>query len=425
MSIVGNPSCLLIEKNMQSNTDYHIFTLSNGLRCVHWRLDGEVSYCGVAVNAGSRDEPTGKEGLAHFVEHTLFKGTSHRRAVHISNRMESVGGELNAFTGKEETMLYTNAPTGNLERSCDLLADIIGYSNFPGDELDKEREVVIEEINSYLDSPSDLVFDNFEDAIFAGSRLGHNILGDQHSVEGLHRADCRDFIDKFYVPSNMALYIADPSAHDKVEKIITRYFSFMHHAPAEADIRHQPAVAFPFNDIREQDGHQANTIVGTRTFGRRDERRYALMLLNNYLGGPSMNSRLNQELREKRGYVYSADSSLALFSDCGLLEIYFACDPDRVNQCRRIAMHELEKLASTTLTDTAFERMRRQFVGQLQVSTDNRENRAMQLAKSLLYYGAIHDIDHTRRHIMNLTAADIRREAESLLASKFSTLTLR
>lgn len=406
------------------NNDYHIFTLANGLRCVHWRIEGQVSYCGLAVNAGSRDEEPGKEGLAHFVEHTLFKGTEHRKSWHISNRMESIGGELNAFTGKEETVLYTNAPAGHLDRAFDLLADIVAYSNFPGADLDREKEVVVEEINSYLDSPADLVFDDFEDAIFAGSRLGHNILGDQHSVEALHRKDCRDFIDTFYIPSNMALYCADPSSPDKVEALVNRCFGGLHHTgPVPGRTRPQQVLPFDMDD--NQDGHQANTITGTRTFGRSDDRRHALMLLNNYLGGPCMNSRLNQELREKRGYVYSADSSVALFSDCGVMEIYFACDPERTAQCRRLALREVEKLAENRMGDSAFERMRQQYAGQLQVSTDHRENRAMQLAKSLLYYGEIHDIDYTRERIMALRPEDIRTEAEALLASRFSTLTLR
>lgn len=409
---------------MKQNNEYHIFTLSNGLRCVHWRLEGAVSYCGLAINAGSRDEQPGKEGLAHFVEHTLFKGTEHRRSVHISNRMESVGGELNAFTGKEETVLYTNAPTGHLERAFELLADIVAYANFPGAELDKEKEVVIEEINSYLDSPADLVFDDFEDAIFKGSRLGHNILGDEKSVERLHRTDCRDFIDTFYIPSNMAFYCADPSDPAKVQRLANRYFGSLHHQnPVPARTRPEPVKPFQIAD--DQNGHQANTIIGTRTFGRNDPRRYALMLLTNYIGGPCMNSRLNQELRDKRGYVYSADASLALFSDCGVMEMYFACDPERTEQCRRLALREIERLAENTLGEVAFERIRRQYAGQLQVSTDHRENRAMQLAKSLLYYNEIDDIEHMRQRIMDLTAQDIRNEAEALIAIPFSSLTLR
>lgn len=409
---------------MQHNNEYHIFTLPNGLKCVHWRLEGQVSYCGVAVNAGSRDEPEGKDGLAHFVEHTLFKGTEHRRAVHISNRMESVGGELNAFTGKEETLLYTNAPTGHLERAFELLADIVAYSNFPGAELDREREVVIEEINSYLDSPADLVFDDFEDALFQGSRLGHNILGDELSVNGLHREDCRDFIDTFYIPQNMTLYCADPSEPDRVEALVSKYFSRLHYCGPVPE-RRVPVINAPFDDADDQDGHQANTILGTRVFGRDDPRRYALMLLNNYLGGPCMNSRLNQELREKRGYVYSADSSIALFSDCGVMEIYFACDPDRTDQCIRLAMREIEKLAENTMSAAAFDRVKAQYAGQLQVSTDHRENRAMQLAKSLLYYGDIRDIEFTRERIMALGPEDMRSQAEMLLSTRFSTLTLR
>lgn len=410
--------------NFITPENYNIFTLSNGLRCVHWHTDGRVSYCGLVVNAGSRDDPEGKEGLAHFVEHTLFKGTTHRRAWHISNRMESVGGELNAFTGKEETVLFTNAPTGYLTRSFDLLADIIAYADFPGSELDREKEVVIEEINSYLDSPSDSVFDDFEDALFAGSSLGHNILGNENCVNAMHRQDCRDFIDTFYVPANMALYCTDPSAPDKVEALVEKYFGKLHHSKPQSK-RRVPPVTPPFDTEDNQDAHQANTIVGTRIFGRRDPRRFALQLLTNYIGGPCMNSRLNLELREKRGFVYSADSSTALFSDCGVMEMYFACDPGHTKQCRRLALREIEKVADAAMPASAFERIRRQYAGQLQVSSDHRENRAMQLAKSLLYYNEIHDIDYTRQRIMELKAEDLRQMAQLLLNSQFSTLTLR
>lgn len=409
---------------MHQNNAYHIFTLPNGLKCVHWQIEGQVSYCGIAVNAGSRDEPAGKDGLAHFVEHTLFKGTEHHRSSYISNRMESIGGELNAFTGKEETLLYTNAPTGYLSRSFDLLSDIVAYSNFPGDELDREREVVIEEINSYLDSPADLVFDDFENNIFSGSRLGHNILGDEESVAKLHREDCRRFIDTFYTPGNMALYCADPLEPAKVEALVNKYFSGLHYA-TEPSERVSPAEVAPFNNVDDQDGHQANTITGRRVCSLHSDDRFALKLLNNYLGGPSMNSRLNQELREKRGFVYSADSSLALFSDCGVMEIYFACDPDRVDQCRKLAMRELDKLAQNTMNAATFDRVKRQLAGQLQVYSDHRENCAMQLCKSLLYYNEIHDIEYSRRRIMDLQPEDLRRQAEKLLATPFSTLTLR
>ncbi len=403
--------------------DYHIFTLSNGLRCVHWRTDSYVSYCGIVINAGSRDEGL-DEGLAHFVEHTLFKGTLHRRAWHISNRMESVGGELNAYTTKEETMVYTNAPVGYLDRSMDLLADIVGYSNFPGTEIEREKEVVIEEINSYLDSPSDSVYDKFEDLIYAGSGLGHNILGTPESVKLLTAEKCRGFIEKFYVPGNVTFYCADPSEHAKVERLANRYFGFLKFDMPDRE-RHVPPMVEPFDTVIDKDGHQAHTIMGMRTYTRTDPRRYSLLLLNNYLGGPCMNSRLNQELREKRGMVYTVDSSVALMCDSGLMQIYFGADPDNVERGKRLVRKELERLAESAIKPRLFSQVKQQYAGQLSVSSDHKESQAMALGKSLLYYGEIHDIAYTRDRIMALTAEELRATAEELLRGGISTLTLK
>ncbi len=404
--------------------DFHIFTLPNGLRCVHWRTDSYVSYCGMVINAGSRDEGDDEQGLAHFVEHTLFKGTRRRRAWHISNRMECVGGELNAYTTKEETMVYTNAPAGYLERSMDLLADIIGYSNFPLAEIEREKEVVIEEINSYLDSPSDSVYDQFEDMIFAGSGLGHNILGTPESVRSLTPDSCRGFIERYYVPKNMSFYCADPSDHKKVERLCLKYFGFLKYEMPD-HIRAVPPMVERFDTTINKDGHQAHTIVGMRTFTRNDPRRHALLLLNNYLGGPCMNSRLNQEMREKRGMVYTVDSSVALMCNSGLMQIYFGADPDSVERGKKLIRRELERLAEAPIKPRLFQQVKQQYAGQLSVSSDHKESQAMAMGKSLLYYGEIHDIAFTRRRIMELTAEELRAVAETLLQSGPCCLTLR
>lgn len=402
---------------------YTVFTLPNGLRTVCWHTDGLVSYIGVVVNAGSRDESENLYGLAHFVEHTIFKGTSKRKSWQVSNRMEVVGGELNAYTSKEETMVYTNAPAGYEERAVELLADLISSSVFPAGEIDREREVVVEEINSYLDSPSESVYDEFEELAYAGSGLAHNILGDADSVRRLSGPDCRNFIDSYYTPSEMVAYCCSPMSPDRFRILMERYFGGFHFAGVPRK-RTTPPPMFPFELRRDRGNHQANTIIGARVFGRRDPRRFALFLLNNYLGGPCMNSRLNRELREKRGYVYTVDSSVSLMSDTGLLLIYFGSDPSTVGKCRRIVFNELDRLAQSAMPESSFEKIRRQYCGQLLVSSDHRENRAMSLAKSLLYYGAVNDIASTAEAVRAVTPGQFREVAELLTPSGCGSLTL-
>lgn len=403
---------------------YHIFTLPNGLRTVCRQTDSQVAYIGIAVNAGSRDEAEGTHGLAHFVEHTIFKGTSKRRSHQIASRMESVGGELNAYTSKEETVLYTTAPAGYAERAIELLADLVADSQFPKDEIDREREVVIEEIHSYLDSPSEHVYDEFEELIFKGSGLAHNILGTPESVRSLTGSDCRAFLDRWYTPGNMVLYCADPSPAATVERLVSKHLGHLH-MPDTAHERVAPRAVPRFDQVLPGDNHQANTVIGARTFGRNDPRRYALFLLNNYLGGPCMNSRLNQELRDRRGLVYTVDSTVSLLSDTGLMQIYWACDPANTARCRRLAARELDRLVQSTLSETTFERARRQYLGQLTVSTDHRESRAMGMGKSVLYFGEVHDIDYSRAHIMDVTRQQVRDVAEMLHPDLMSCLSLR
>ena len=402
---------------------YDIFTLSNGLRAVCRRCEGLVNYIGIAVNAGSRDEDEAHQGLAHFVEHTIFKGTDRRRSWQISSRMETVGGELNAYTSKEETVVYTNAPAGYEERALELLADLVTSSRFPKEEIDRERDVVVEEINSYLDSPSDSVYDEFEELAYAGSGLSHNILGTPESVRALTGADCREFLDRFYTPGDMVVYCYGPADSDRFRRLVEKYFGGMHY-PTVDHKRTAPPAPVAFDEVRDRGNHQANTIVGARLFGRRDPRRFALFLLNNYLAGPCMNSRLNLELREKRGYVYTVDSSVSLMSDTGLMLIYFGSDPSAVKKCRRLIATELDRLAQSAMSPTTFERIKRQYCGQLLVTSDHRENRAMSLAKSLLYFDTIHDIDTTAEHIRAVTAEEMRQVAELLSPSLCSTLTL-
>ena len=403
---------------------YHIATLRGGLRVVATRLPGDVSYIGLAVRAGSRNEDNEHEGLAHFVEHTLFKGTRHRKSWHISCRMEQVGGELNAYTTKEETMIYTNAPAGHAERAIELIADLVKYSNFPEAEIEKEREVIIEEIQSYKDSPSESVYDEFEELIYKGSSLAHNILGTPESVRRLTSADARSFIDSLYTPEDMVLYVCDPGDPEKNIRLAEKYFGDLDYSTSNRPDAPLPPVE-PFDQVRDHDNHQANTIVGTRLFSRNDPRRHALCLLNNYLGGPCMNSRLNMELRERRGLVYTVESNVSLLSDTGLILFYFGTDPASVNKCIAIIRKELLKVADSSLSERVFARIRDQYLGQMIVGSDHRESRCMSLAKSMLYYNEIHDIHSVTENIRNVTPEQFREMAQLIITNGLNRLTLK
>ena len=407
-----------------NNNKIYYETLPNGLAMVHVATMSQVAWCGLTVNAGSRDEDEGQYGLAHFVEHTIFKGTLHRRSWHILNRMESVGGELNAYTTKEGTMLYSVFPEQHLKRAIDLLADLVQWSVFPQEALDRERDVVLEEAASYRDTPSDAVFDDFEDLLFVGSQLGHNILGVKEDLERLTSEDCMRYLKTLYVPTNMVFFSVGPERPERVFRMVERYFGAMSHSVAERHRSVPPTVA-PFKQVIEIGTHQAHTVVGARVPDRNSPLRYALMLLNNILGGPGMNSLLNVELRERRGYVYSVESTLTLLSDCGWISIYLGCDPDDVRSSMRVIDRITNRLSNELLPERRLDAYKRQYCGQLVVAADSAEFLAMNAGRGLLYRGQVATPDETIARIQAVTPEDIAQAAAYLSAEKLSSLTFK
>ena len=391
---------------------------------VHVTTSTQVAWCGLAVNAGSRDELDGHYGLAHFVEHTIFKGTEHRRAWHILNRMERVGGELNAYTTKEGTMLYSVFPHQHLSRAIDLLADLVQWSVFPQEELDRERDVVLEEAASYRDTPSDAVYDDFEDMLFAGSELGHNILGRKEDLESLTREDCMRYLKCLYVPGNMAFFSVGPEHPERVFRMAEKCFGGMSHAVASRQ-RMVPGVVEPFRRTIQIGTHQAHTIVGARVCDMNHPLRHALMLLNNILGGPGMNSLLNVELRERRGYVYTVESSLTLLSDCGWMEIYLGCDPDDVRSSLHVIERITSRLGQEVLPQRRLDAYKKQYCGQLVVAADSTEFLAVRAGRGLLYHGAVATIDDTISSIMAVTPDEIVQAAAYLKSDRLSSLTFQ
>ena len=395
-------------------TDISYSTLPNGLRTVAiHRPDATVEHCGVAIDAGSRDETPETYGLAHFVEHTIFKGTTHRRAWHILNRMELVGGELNAFTTKEETTVYSTYPAGNTPRALELIADLVAESQFPAAEIDKEREVVADEIDTYLDMPSEAIFDDFDELAFAGSPLAHPILGTRQTLEGLDSATCRRFIDTRYTPGRMVLFYSGALSREKFHSLALRYFGGLDRNDLPSGRQTPPAVA-PFDIVRTIGTHQAHTIMGARIDGLHSPNRYAMNLLTNILGGPGMNSLLNLHLRERKGLVYTIDASLTRLTDCGLFAVYFGCDPKDTRRCADTVARIIAGLAETPLTDRQLRQAKTQYLGQLTVSSVNTEQTALSAAHSTLQRGTATTIEEVSREIMALTPEEIRTAAASL-----------
>jgi predicted Zn-dependent peptidase len=399
-------------------------TLHNGLRMVHVTSNSPVAWCGVAVNAGSRDEIEGQYGLAHFVEHTIFKGTTHRRAWHILNRMETVGGELNAYTTKEGTMLYSVFPSQYMERAVELLADLVENSIFPEKELEKELEVVLEEVASYRDTPSDAVYDDFEDMLFADSPLGHNILGIEDDLHKLTSTDCKHYLQTLYAPQNMVFFAVGNTPSNKVFRLAEKYLGILDRTQQRPE-RTVPVTNTPCRKVVDMGLHQSHTIVGARTPSMYDDRRFALSLLNNMLGGPGMNSLLNVQLREKRGYVYTVESSISTMTDCGMMEIYFGCENDKVKKSLNLIGRTLSELASTRISEYQLEAYKKQYCGQLVVAADNAESTAMNAGKSMLYFNHVSTLNEIIDRIKAVTADDVRDAAQLLTLNNCSILTFK
>ncbi|GHU69159.1 peptidase M16 [Bacteroidia bacterium] len=393
-------------------------TLPNGLRIITQPSDSPVSYCGFAVNAGTRDELAGQFGLAHFVEHTLFKGTRKRKAWHILNRMEVVGGELNAYTTKEETFLYSICLSEDLERAMELLGDLIFNSVFPESEIEKEREVVIDEIHSYEDNPSELIFDEFENLIFRNHAIGHSILGTEESVNTFTSDLCRRFVDDFYSPENMIFFFYGKTPFAKIQSLAEIFFSALRPLKPLKTHRKAPQTLFPIKEKADKTLHQSHVILGNRAYSMHSKQRMGLYLLNNLLGGPGMNSRLNVSLREKNGLVYSVESNMTAYSDTGLFHIYFGCDSDSVDKCLRLIHKELRQLCESGLSATQLHAAQKQLKGQLGVASDHRENIALGMGKSLLHFNKYDPLQEVYRKIDALTSKQLLEIANEIFDEK-------
>lgn len=393
---------------------YNTATLNNGLRIIHLPNTSKIAYCGYQIKAGTRNEKPGDEGLAHFCEHVTFKGTQTHTSTAIINKLESVGGDLNAFTNKEDTVFYSAIPVEHFAKAVDVLSDIVFYSIFPQAEIDKEVEVICDEIESYNDSPAELIYDEFENLVFKGHPLGHNILGSADRVRGFATADAMRFTQQYYRPDNAIFFVYGNIDFKRLVKTLEKLTPKQQQESVVDEALVVANGKLPELTILNHDTHQAHVMIGNRAYSATHPLRIPLYLLNNMLGGPGMNARLNVILRERRGLVYSVESSMVCYGDTGLWSVYFGCDPHDVNRCVRLVKDEFKRLMEKPLPEKTLAAAKRQIKGQLAVACDNNENFAIDFGKSFLHFGDEKDIEKLYQKIDAVTAEQIQQVAKEI-----------
>ena len=402
---------------------YNTHTLPNGLRIIHLPSTSRVVYCGYQIAAGTRDESSGEEGIAHFCEHMTFKGTEKRNALQIINALEGLGGELNAFTNKEDTTFYAAISKEHFTQAVNVLTDIVFHSQYPQQEIDKEVEVICDEIESYNDSPAELIYDEFENILFEGHPLGHNILGKAEQLRTYTTDDALRFVHRYYRPDNAIFFASGDVDFKRLCTLLNRSG-----IPNHPKVPDHPIIPKPLtgkNICRSLGTHQAHVMLGTRTFAADDERRIPLFLLNNILGGPGMNARLNLALRERRGLVYTVESNMTTYSDTGTWAVYFGCDHEDVKRCLRLVQHELDRMAEHPLSERQLAAAKRQLKGQLAIASDNHEQFALDMAKVYLHEHKEHHISQLFQQIDAVTATQMQQIAQEFFTpERLQTLIL-
>ena len=409
--------------------NYNTHTLPNGLRIIHLPSTSRVVYCGYQIAAGTRNESDGEEGIAHFCEHMTFKGTEKRNALQIINALEGLGGELNAFTNKEDTTFYAAISKEHFAQAVNVLTDIVFHSQYPQQEIDKEVEVICDEIESYNDSPAELIYDEFENILFEGHPLGHNILGKAEQLRTYTTENALRFVRRYYRPDNAIFFAYGDIDFKRLCKILNSllfnvYSLELITPPADkSSINYKLSIINKEIITKDLGTHQAHVMLGTRAYDIHHPLRIPLYLLNNILGGPGMNARLNLSLRERNGLVYTVESTMVSYSDTGIWSVYFGCDPHDVNKCLRLVRRELDRVMLKPLSDTQLRNAKRQLKGQIAIACDNHEQFALDFGKSFLHYGWEKDITHLYDSIDKVTAEDIQKVANELFATeKLTTL---
>ena len=397
--------------------DYYIYTLANGIRLIHKPVKSIIAHAGLFINAGSRDEGPNQHGMAHFIEHALFKGTQKRKSYHIISRLEDVGGDLNAYTTKEETCIHASFLKNDSERAIDLIADIAFNSTFPEKEIEKEKEVIIDEINSYKDNPSELIFDDFEEVLFPENSLGRNILGTPEGLKSYSRLDLLRFISENYHTDQIVFCFVGEIEKTRLIKLFHKYFENVPARLRESD-RRQVKLYNPENHIETKNTFQAHCVMGMPVFGFKDNRRITLHLLNNILGGPGMNSRLNMSLRERHGCTYNIESSYTPYTETGAFSVYFGTDKENLEKSIILAHKEFELLKMQKLGDIQLSKAKKQLMGQLAIASESNENQMINMGKSCLVFDKVDSIEEIYSQIELVTASQILEVANIVLFEK-------
>lgn len=397
------------------------YKLPNGIRCIHKKVRSAVVHCSLTVNTGSRDELATEHGMAHLLEHAFFKGTTRRKAHNINSRLENLGGELNAYTTKEETVIHATTLRQDFSRAAELIADIAFNSTFPQKEIEKEKEIIADEINSYKDFPSERIFDDFEDMIFAGSDLGHNILGRKTSLMKYTRDHLERFMARTYNTDQMVFASIGNISEARFMEICNRYF-----APIPASTRGFARGGVgeytPFTKTMHRSNYQAHCVMGNRAYSLTDDERVPLSLLTNLLGGPSANSLLNMALRERNGLSYAVEAGYTPFSDTGIFTIYFGTDKEKVDQCLELIDKEIGKILRGELSPRVLSMAKKQFIGQMTIATESNESYMLGAARSYLIYNMVDTMEAARRKIQAISAEDLVRVAGEMFGRNLSRL---
>jgi len=393
---------------------YENYTLENGIRVVHLHSKSAVGHCGIIINAGSRDEEENEHGMAHFIEHAIFKGTKKRKTYHILSRMEDVGGEINAYTTKEETTIHTSFLKNDFERALELISDITFSSTFPSKEITREKEVIIEEINSYKDDPAELIFDDFEELIFKNQALGKNILGNPKDLRRFTKKDIESFITKNYHTDEMVICSVGDIPFKKVIKLATKYFGQIEANPRARE-RNKIENYTPEIRTENKGTYQTHCIIGNIAYNVQDKKKIILTLLDNLLGGPGLNSRLGLLLREKHGLAYHVESNYTPYSDIGVFSIYFGTDKENLNKCKKLIRKEFELLKTKKLGIVQLKKAKRQLFGQIAISSENNANVMLSIGKSFLLFNKADDLDIIKEKIEAITVEDIQEVANEIL----------
>ncbi len=396
---------------------YQTHILKNGLKIIHQQAVSRAAWCGLIIGVGSRDEREGEEGIAHFIEHVIFKGTERRKAFHILSRIEDVGGELNAYTTKEDTCIYASFLKEDYERALELFADIVFHSVFPTKEIEKEKEVVIDEINSYKDSPGELIYDDFEELIYDGYAIGRNILGNEAAVKGLTREDLLRFVRRNYHPGRMVVSSVGDIPFDRLVRLVERYFGEVE-GEEEPLVRVKPEVYVPRRKVVERETYQNHCVLGSVAYDYMQDKRLALSLLVNILGGTGMNSRLYLNIRERYGLAYNIEAAYTPYSDTGIFTVYFGCDAEDLERCLQLCRREMETLCRQPLGRMQLLKAKRQMTGQMMIAAENYENMMLSIGKSFLVYGKVDETETVCAEVEGVTPELLQEVAQEIFAEE-------